>query len=110
MERFVKGDIVVVPFPFSDLSRSKRRPALVVQHFDGEDLLLAQITSKTVRDHLAIPLSENEFETGSLNKPSNIRTNKLFTCSRNLILYKIGSLNSDKMTFVAKAIAEIIKK
>lgn len=68
MERFVKGDIVVVPFPFSDLSRSKRRPALVVQHFEGEDLLLAQITSKTVRDNFAISLSENEFETGSLNK------------------------------------------
>lgn len=110
MERFVKGDIVVVPFPFSDLSRSKRRPALVVQHFDGEDLLLAQITSKTVRDHFTIPLNENEFESGSLNKPSNIRPNKLFTCSKNLILYKIGSLKTSKMTFVAESIAEIIKE
>lgn len=110
MERFVKGDIVVVPFPFSDLSRSKRRPALVVQHFEGEDLLLAQITSKTVQDNFAIPLIENEFETGSLNKPSNIRPNKLFTCSKNLILYKIGSLKTSKMTFVADSIAEIVKK
>jgi mRNA interferase MazF len=110
MERFVKGDIVVVPFPFSDLSRSKRRPALVVQHFEGEDLLLAQITSKTVRDEFAIPLSENEFETGSLNKPSNIRPNKLFTCSKNLILYKIGSLKTSKISSVAEAISEIVKK
>ncbi len=110
MERFVKGDIVVVPFPFSDFSRSKRRPALVVQHFEGEDLLLTQITSKTVRDDFAIPLNENEFETGSLNKPSNIRPNKLFTCSKNLILYKIGSLKASKMNSVAEAIAEIVKK
>lgn len=110
MERFIKGDIVVVPFPFSDLSRSKRRPALVVQHFEGEDLMLAQITSKTVRDEFAIPLSENEFETGSLNKPSNIRPNKLFTCSKNLILYKIGSLKTSKISSVAEAISEIVKK
>jgi mRNA interferase MazF len=54
MERFIKGDVVVVPFPFSDLSQSKRRPALVVQHFDGEDLLLAQITSKAARDQFAV--------------------------------------------------------
>ncbi len=110
MERFVKGDIVVVPFPFSDLSSSKRRPALVVQHFKGEDLLLAQITSKTVRDNFAIPLNENEFETGSLNKPSNIRPNKLFTCSRNLILYRIGNLKPEKIAFVAESIAKIVKK
>ena len=110
MERFVKGDIVVVPFPFSDLTRSKRRPALVVQHFDGEDLLLVQITSKSVSDHLAIPLSVNEFQSGSLNKLSNIRPNKLFTSSRNLILYKIGSLKSDKISFVANKIAEMIKE
>ena len=110
MERFIKGDIVVVPFPFSDLSRSKRRPALVVQHFGGEDLLLAQITSKSVLDNFAIPLSENEFEAGSLNKPSNLRPNKLFTCSKNLILYKIGSLKPDKMGSIAESIAEIIKK
>ena len=30
MGKFVKGDIVVIPFPFSDLSGSKRRPALVI--------------------------------------------------------------------------------
>lgn len=110
MERFVKGDVVVVPFPFSDLSRSKRRPALVIQHFEGEDLLLAQITSKAVRDNFAIPLSDNEFETGSLNKPSNIRPNKLFTCSKNLILYKIGSLKTSKIAFIADSIAKIVKK
>lgn len=37
MAGFVKGDVVVVPFPFSDLSRAKRRPALVVAELEGED-------------------------------------------------------------------------
>jgi len=46
MERFVKGDIVVIPFPFSDLSGTKRRPALVIADFHGDDILLCQITSQ----------------------------------------------------------------
>ena len=40
MARFVKGDVVVVPFPFSDLSQAKRRPALVVAQLTGDDLIL----------------------------------------------------------------------
>ncbi|MCK4735836.1 MAG: hypothetical protein KAT65_25505 [Methanophagales archaeon] len=40
MERFVKGDVVVVPFPFSDLSSAKRRPALVIAELEGDDLSL----------------------------------------------------------------------
>lgn len=108
MGRFIKGNVVVVPFPFSDLSRSKRRPALVVQHFAGEDLLLSQITSQTVRDKYAVSLRENDFEEGVLKKPSNIRPNKLFTCSKNLILYKVGKLKASKMDEVIKTIKDLL--
>jgi len=38
MEKFVKGDIVVIPFPFSDLSGTKRRPALVLSDLQGDDI------------------------------------------------------------------------
>ncbi|AQS10343.1 PemK-like protein [Clostridium saccharobutylicum] len=76
MGRFIKGDIVVVPFPFSDLSQSKKRPALVLSDLDGEDLILSQITSQNIYDSYAIEISENDFEKGSLNKISNIRPNK----------------------------------
>jgi len=47
MARFVVGDVVIVPFPFSDLTQTKRRPALVVAGLSGEDLILCQITSQT---------------------------------------------------------------
>ena len=50
MAKFVKGDIVVIPFPFSDLSQSKRRPALVIARLEGNDSILCQITSKTIKD------------------------------------------------------------
>ncbi|MBN2488357.1 MAG: type II toxin-antitoxin system PemK/MazF family toxin [Methanosarcinaceae archaeon] len=56
MERPVKGDIVVIPFPFSDLSASKRRPALVVANLTGDDVILCQITSIAKNDQYSIPI------------------------------------------------------
>jgi hypothetical protein len=50
--KFVRGDVVVIPFSFSDLSQSKRRPALIVAQFEGKDVILCQITSKNIK-HLA---------------------------------------------------------
>ncbi len=54
MERFVKGDIVVLPFPYSDLSSSKKRPAMVLADLKGDDIILCQITSQFVKDNYAI--------------------------------------------------------
>ena len=79
MERFVKGDVVVVPFPFSDLTRSKRRPALVVAELEAGDLILCQITSQNIRDNYAISLDETDFESGIIKQKSNIRPNRIFT-------------------------------
>jgi mRNA interferase MazF len=56
MVRFVKGDVVVVPLPFSDLSAIKHRPALVVAPLSGADLILCQITSRAKFDNYAIPI------------------------------------------------------
>ena len=110
MERFVKGDVVVLPFPFSDLTLSKRRPALVVAAPGGDDLILCQVTSQSVNDNLSIELLSRDFAVGSLNKPSNIRPNRIFTADRHIILYKIGSLNQDKLSSVTDRIIEILKQ
>lgn len=86
MARFVKGDVVVIPFPFSDLSQSKRRPALVLAPLEGEDVILCQITSKSIRDNYAISLDDADFESGGLKQASNLRPNRLFTADTHIIL------------------------
>ena len=58
MAKFVKGSIVIVPFPFSDLSNSKRRPALVLANLKGDDLILCQITSQAFNDDYSIILTQ----------------------------------------------------
>ena len=93
MERFVRGDIVVIPFPFSDLTRLKRRPALVVAELSGDDLILCQITSRKVRDEYAIEITDDDYMSGSLKRVSNIRPNRIFTADRNICLTEPLSLS-----------------
>ncbi|RLF47180.1 MAG: type II toxin-antitoxin system PemK/MazF family toxin [Thermoplasmata archaeon] len=110
MERFVKGDVVVVPFPFSDLTQAKRRPALVVAELEGDDLILCQITSQYVKDRYAVSINESDFETGSLRQRSNVRPNRIFTADRHIILYRVGHLRSEKLNEVIDKIVEILKR
>ena len=105
----MKGDVVVVPFPFSDLTQAKRRPALVVAELDGDDLLLCQITSQRIRDKYAIPLEDKDFQSGALKQKSNMRPNRLFTADRHIGLYKVGQLGAEKMTDAVRKIVEIVQ-
>ncbi len=109
MERFVKGDVVVIPFPFSDLTGAKRRPALVIANLKGNDLILCQITSKNVKDEYAIEITEKDFEEGSLREVSNVRPNKIFTADESIILYKVGKLKREKIKEIISAIVKILE-
>ena len=109
MGKFVKGDIVVVPFPFSDLSSSKRRPALVLVDLQGDDLILSQITSQAVRDSMAIPLDVSDVTNGKLSVASNIRPNRLFTADEKIVLYSLGRLKTDKLNEVISNIVAMFE-
>jgi mRNA interferase MazF len=107
--KFVKGDVVVIPFPFSDLTQSKRRPALVISKLEGDDLILCQITSQSIKDNYAISINNNDFETGSLKQPSNARPNRIFTADSHIVLYRVGNITIDKLAEVIKKVIEIIR-
>jgi len=106
--KFVKGDVIVAPFPFSDLTANKKRPAVVVASLTGDDVILCQITSKTISDSYAIPLLKAGFKSGSLHQDSNIRPNCLFTADSNIILYRAGVLTPEKITEVVTKIIDIV--
>ncbi len=110
MERFVKGDIVVLPFPFSDLSGSKRRPAFVIKDLPYNDILLCQITSKTGKDQFSIPFNNVDFSSGGLPVESNVRPNKLFTADKSIIIRKAGAATPDFTNKVIYTIIEFISK
>lgn len=108
MERLVTGDVVVVPFPFTDLSGVKRRPALVVARGGDEALLLCQITSQGIRDGFAIPLDAEGFEEGGLRIVSNVRPNRLFTADSSLVSYRTGRVKRHVVEGVIVTIKEML--
>jgi len=107
MERPVKGDIVVIPFPFSDLSASKKRPALVVANLTGDDVILSQITSAAKNDQYSILLAKNDFSAGNLKVESRIRPNRLFTADKSIVEYRAGTLKKEKMKEVEQKLISI---
>lgn len=109
MERFVKGDVVILPFPYSDLSTSKKRPAMVLADLKGDDIILCQITSQFVKDDYAVPFENSDFVKGALNKPGNLRPNRLFTAEKNIVIRKIGTVRLKVFEKVVDKLFEIIK-
>lgn len=109
MAKFVKGEVVVIPFPFSDLSGSKRRPALVLADLPGDDLLLCQITSQSSKDIFAVPLLISDFLNGTLPVNSFIRPTRLFTADRNIVISKAGLIRAKTINDVTQTIIKIVQ-
>jgi len=105
----MKGDVVVVPFPFSDLTQAKRRPALVLSALEGDDLILCQITSQYTRDNYAVPLTDKDFQTGTLKQPSNVRPNRIFTADGHIVLYRVGGLRVERLNEIIQKVIDIIR-
>ena len=109
MGTLTKGDIVLFPFPYTDLSARKIRPCLVVSEEFREDILLCQITSKKVEvDAFTVELKKDETIEGSLQLDSYIRTNMLFTAEKKQILRKICKVGESKYKDVVRSIVSLI--
>ncbi|MGH9429110.1 MAG: type II toxin-antitoxin system PemK/MazF family toxin [Terriglobia bacterium] len=101
------GEVVVLPFPQTDLQSGKRRPALVVADLTGDDLILCQITSQSRRDGYSVSLASGDFERGHLNLDSFIRPNRLFTVEQSVILYSAAKVKASKLNEVHTKIREL---
>ena len=108
MGKSLRGSVVIIRFPFSDLAGSKKRPALIVADWGGDDVILVQITSVARTDKFAVNLNTPDFSNGSLQKESFIRPNKLFTADRTTFLNSIGTISDKKMKEIIDAICSIL--
>jgi len=98
---YKQGEIVLVPFPYSDLSASKRRPALVVSNnfYNGRftDIVVCVITSNLYKDNFSVELSDNNLQSGILPESSIIICHKLFTIEQSRIIKKFSKVKDDKL-------------
>lgn len=109
MVTLTAGAVVLVRFPFSDLSQTKLRPAVVLADAGRGDLILCQVTSKSYGDIRAIKLEDSSFSTGSLRVLSYARPGKLFTANRDLILSEVATLQSQSLKQVVDAVVNLLR-
>ncbi len=108
MGKPVAGDVVIVPFPQTDLKAGKVRPALVLVDLPGDDLILCQITSQTRTDGFSISLGYADFASGSLPIVCFIRPNRLFTVEQAIVVRTAGRVKPAKLQEALAAARKIL--
>lgn len=103
------GAVVLVRFPFSDLSQTKLRPAIVLADAGRDDWILCQVTSHPYGDPRAVALGDADFATGSLKAASYVRPGKLFTANRDLMLRSVATLKPDSRRRIVDAVVAILR-
>ncbi len=108
MGALAAGAAVLLPFPFSDLSRTKLRPALLLGSAGRSDWIASQITSNPLGDPLAIELGQGGFRNGGLDRTSYVRPGKIFTANESLFVAERGTVVATTLIAVRDAIIAII--
>jgi len=103
------GEVILVPFPFSDLSQSKVRPAVCLADAARGDWVLCQITSSAYGDPQAVPLDGPDFASGGLLVASYARPGKLFTASAGLFVRSVGVLTPEALARVLAAVVVVLQ-
>ncbi len=102
-----KGDIVLIPFPFTDLSGTKNRPAVIL--VDGElDITVSFITTQ-LKWQEDVDVKIEPSKTNGIKKTSLIRLSKLTTINKDLVIGKLGALSPNELTNVNKSLIKVFK-
>lgn len=110
MGLFAVGDIVIIPFPYSDLSKSKLRPALIIAAIDNKDYIMLQITSKSYDDKQSMIITQNNLTSGFLKFDSFVKYSKIFTGNDTLVGKVIGTLKPEKVNEIINNVVEILER
>jgi len=109
MAPLAAGAVVLVYFPFSDLSQSKLRPAVVLAGVGRDDWIMCQITSRPYADPNAVELTDADYSAGTLQRVSYARYTKLFTANVNLIAANVGPLSPEKHQEIVGKLVDLLR-
>ncbi|MEK6822888.1 MAG: type II toxin-antitoxin system PemK/MazF family toxin [Nanoarchaeota archaeon] len=105
-------DIILVPFPFSDQSGHKIRPALVLSNdvFNGgRDVITCGITGNVKPSQYSIIIDQKNIDTGTLHDRSAIKVESVAKIDRTLIIKQIARIDTDTFSRAVHILQEIVK-
>ena len=101
-------ELVLIPFPYADLSSSKKRPVLVLTAPDHHGDFIALAVTTVPQGETAVPITSVDIVDGTLPKPSWIRVDKVFTLSDQNIVKHIGKIKTECVGKVLKSLCSIV--
>lgn len=111
MTSFERGDIVLVPFPFSDQTTAKKRPAVVISSASHDSLsadrIIMAVTSQTGKVSTVGECLIEDWKNAGLLKPSAIKS-AISTIEKSLILKKLGKLSPSDISAMDKALKDLL--
>jgi len=106
-----KGEIVLIPFPFTDLTAKKKRPVLVLSNKEynkrTEDFIVCGITSNLKDELFSVLIDSEDLESGLLPKPSRIKVDKIFTLEQSLVIKKFARVKPEIMRRVKQELLKL---
>ncbi len=111
---YKRGEIVLIPVPFSNLTSSKKRPVVIMSideyNDKSDDVICMAITSQIRGLEHEVIISNEDMEIGNLPKDSCIRTDKIYTLNQDIIVKKYGKLVRDKLIQASTKIEKLINE
>lgn len=109
---YEQGEILIVPFPFSDLSSVKQRPVLVLSKSSDlkgtEDIITCGITSHLKDARHSILIENSNLEKGRIPVRSRIKVDKLFTLDRKIVRKKVARINKETFDKVKSEFVNLV--
>ncbi|GIP36657.1 hypothetical protein J2TS4_58670 [Paenibacillus sp. J2TS4] len=109
---YKQGDILLIPFPFTDLGAIKQRPVLVLSNTDynglQQDIVVAAITSNVTNKDYSVLITSSDLDDGRLKVDSLIRADKIYTFSNRMVIKKFGHLKPEVFQRIREQIEKLI--
>lgn len=110
---YEKGDILIVPFPFSDLSGIEQRPVLVISsneyNAECDDVVTCGITSNLKDFKYSVVIENNNLENGKIPAKSRVKADKMFTIEKSIIRKKIAKIDTEMLKNVESKLREVLE-
>lgn len=110
--QFKQGEILIVPFPFSDLKGTKQRPVLVLSktgyNDNCDDIITCGLTSNLKDSEYSVLIDNKDLIEGQIPTASRIKVDKLFTLEKTIVRKKIARIGKETMDKVKKEFLELV--
>ena len=108
-----QGDIVLIPIPFTDLTATRRRPVIIVSNnqynSSTQDVVVVAMTSNLDTAPYSFEISSADLAEGSLNRPSRVRVDKIYTLAASIIVKRFGKVNDATLDRIRQLLADLTR-